>query len=240
MQTKLIVALDFDNRVDALMLIDKLNPTDCALKVGNELFVLLGSDFVRELVQRQFKVFLDLKFHDIPNTVSRAIKAAASLGVWMLNVHASGGLDMMVAAKKAINELEKPPLLIAVTVLTSLSEAALASTGVKMSLQETALHLAKMAQEAGLDGVVCSAAEVAMIKAHCGRDFLTVTPGIRFESNASDDQVRTVTPEQALSVGCDYLVVGRPITRAENPKQVVQKILKLTADLTRRKNAPFN
>lgn len=240
MQTKLIVALDFDNRVDAMMLIDQLNPTDCALKVGNELFVLLGSDFVRELVQRQFRVFLDLKFHDIPNTVFRAIKAVASLGVWMLNVHASGGIDMMVAAKKAIDEFEKPPLLIAVTVLTSLSEAALASTGIKMSLQENALHLAKMAQEAGLDGVVCSAAEVAMIKAHCGQGFLTVTPGIRFESNASDDQVRTVTPEQALSDGSDFLVVGRPITRAENPKQVVQKILKLMADLTRRQNAPFN
>lgn len=225
MENKLIVALDYDNREEALLLVDQLNPKECALKVGNELFVLLGSDFVRELVRRGFNVFLDLKFHDIPNTVSRAVKAAASLGVWMVNVHASGGLEMMMAAKKAIDECEVRPLLIAVTVLTSMKETTLEATGIKTPLHEHALHLAKLAKKAGLDGVVCAAAEVPMIKAGCGESFLAVTPGIRCENHAIDDQSRVITPEQALALGSDYLVVGRPITRADKPLQVVQDML---------------
>lgn len=225
MKNKLIVALDYDNREDALLLIDQLSPNECALKVGNELFVLLGSDFVRELVRRGFNVFLDLKFHDIPNTVSRAVKAAASLGVWMVNVHASGGFEMMMAAKKAIDECEIRPLLIAVTVLTSMKETGLKAAGINTPLHEHALHLAKLAKKACLDGVVCAAAEVPMIKAHCGESFLAVTPGIRSENHAVDDQSRVITPEQALALGSDYLVVGRPITRADKPIQVVQDML---------------
>lgn len=225
MQPKLIVALDYDNRDAALSLVSQLDPKQCALKVGSELFTLLGAEFVRELVHRQFKVFLDLKFHDIPNTVASACHVAASLGVWMLNVHASGGSDMMRAAKKALEHFPHPPLLIAVTVLTSMSETDLASLGVSASLEYHVLHLAKMAQEAGLDGVVCSAYEVSAIKQQCGADFLAVTPGIRLPTDSSDDQSRIITPELAIKAGSDYLVVGRPITRADNPKQIVTDLL---------------
>lgn len=225
MQPKLIVALDYDNREAALSLVSQLDPNQCALKVGSELFTLLGADFVRELVRRQFKVFLDLKFHDIPNTVAHACHVAASLGVWMINVHASGGLEMMKAAKKALDDFTTRPLLIAVTVLTSMNEAELVSVGVRASLDTHVLHLAQMAQEAGLDGVVCSAHEVSVIKQHCGAHFLAVTPGIRLAADSSDDQSRIITPELAIKAGSDYLVVGRPITRAADPKQVVTHLL---------------
>ncbi len=225
LHTKLIVALDFDNRADALSLVDELDPSQCALKVGHESFSLLGPDFVRELVSRQFKVFLDLKFHDIPNTVARACHVSANLGVWMLNVHASGGLDMMRAAREALDEYATRPLLIGVTVLTSMSAEGLASVGVSSTLENQVVHLAMLAKEAGLDGVVCSAHEVPLIKKHCGSDFLAVTPGIRLASNAPDDQSRIITPEAAIKAGSDYLVIGRPITRATNPKQVVADLL---------------
>ncbi len=225
MQPKLIVALDYDNREAALSLVSQLDPNHCALKVGSELFTLLGADFVRELVRRQFKVFLDLKFHDIPNTVARACHVAASLGVWMMNVHASGGLEMMKAAKKALDDCATRPLLIAVTVLTSMDVTELASVGVHASLDTHVLHLAQMAQEADLDGVVCSAHEASMIKHHCGARFLAVTPGIRLATHAADDQSRIITPELAIKAGSDFLVVGRPITRADHPKQVVTRLL---------------
>jgi len=198
MSTPLIIALDFDTRREALSLIEKLNPNQCALKVGSELFTSLGPDFVRELVQKQFKVFLDLKFLDIPNTVARACKASADLGVWMLNVHASGGMDMMIAAKKALENYNTPPLLIAVTVLTSMDQSALSSIGVRAPMDAQVLHLAQMAQTSGLDGVVCSAQEAAMIKSQCGPNFLAVTPGIRMPQQAMDDQSRTTTPQQKI------------------------------------------
>ena len=228
MSLKLIVALDFDDRSTALELVDQLDPTLCALKVGNEMFTLYGADFVRVLIARQFKVFLDLKFHDIPNTVARACKASADLGVWMLNVHASGGLTMMQAARNALVPYgPSRPLLIAVTVLTSLSAADLLSFGVVKPVEKWVDSLARLAQEAGLDGVVSSALEVPTIKASCGQHFLTVTPGIRFTTDGQDDQARVITPARAIKAGSDYLVIGRPITRASNPGQVVLDVLKL-------------
>ncbi len=229
---KLIIALDFDDEISAWTLIDKLDPNSCALKVGSELFTHLGPDFVRALVLRQFRVFLDLKFHDIPHTVAKACIAAAELGVWMLNVHASGGVEMMRAAREAIDSLgTNRPLLIAVTVLTSMTAEQLWELGVRSLLLDHVCQLAKHAKEAGLDGVVSSALEVASIKARCGTDFLAVTPGIRLADDhqaswkAEDDQHRIITPRQAIQSGSDYLVVGRPITRAKHPEQVVQDIL---------------
>ncbi|HEN5664800.1 TPA: orotidine-5'-phosphate decarboxylase, partial [Legionella pneumophila] len=222
MTPKLIVALDFDNQDNALQLVDKLDPDHCALKVGSELFTLLGPQFVKELVRREFKVFLDLKFHDIPNTVAKACHSAAELGVWMINVHAIGGLRMLQAAKESLKAYgQNRPLLIAVTVLTSFEEAELASVGISNSLPEQATHLAMLAREAGLDGVVSSAHEVKIIKQKCGENFITVTPGIRLPNNLKNDQSRIMTPQQAIREGSDFLVIGRPITQASNPYEVV-------------------
>ncbi|AMP89926.1 orotidine-5'-phosphate decarboxylase [Legionella pneumophila] len=227
MTPKLIVALDFDNHDNALQLVDKLDPSHCALKVGSELFTLLGPQFVKELVRREFKVFLDLKFHDIPNTVAKACHSAAELGVWMINVHAIGGLKMLQAAKESLKTYgQDKPLLIAVTVLTSFEEAELASVGISNSLPEQATHLAMLAREAGLDGVVSSAHEVKIIKQKCGENFITVTPGIRLPNNLKDDQSRVMTPQQAIREGSDFLVIGRPITQASNPYEVVSAILR--------------
>lgn len=225
MVSKLIVALDFDNETEALQLVDKLDPRLCSLKVGSEMFTLQGSQFVSRLIAKGFNVFLDLKFHDIPNTVAKACKAAAELGVWMVNVHASGGLAMMKAAREAIEPFgANRPLLIAVTVLTSFSESDLLSIGVTNSLDSQVQKLAIMTQDAGLDGVVSSAHEVASIKKVCGEDFLVVTPGIRPENTKKDDQNRTMTPQCAIINGSDFIVVGRPITKAADPALVVQEI----------------
>jgi orotidine-5'-phosphate decarboxylase len=222
---KVVVALDFDNKEDALAFVDKINPSDCRLKVGKEMFTYFGPEFVKELTNRGFDVFLDLKFHDIPNTVAKAVAAAAELGVWMVNVHASGGLEMMSKAKQALEKYgEKAPLLIAVTVLTSMSEEDLQGLGITRSPAEQVMLLAKLTKEAGLDGIVCSAREAKALKLALGQDFKLVTPGIRPAGAASDDQKRIMTPEQAVDVGVDYLVVGRPITQADNPQQVLQSI----------------
>lgn len=217
--SKLIIALDFENLTKAMALVDKLDPSQCALKVGSEMFTRAGPEFVKSLVNKQFKVFLDLKFHDIPNTVAQACKAASSLGVWMLNVHASGGLAMMQAAKEAILSSDARPLLIAVTVLTSLDEANQATLAHRVE------ELAQLTYKAELDGIVCSAQEVAEIKAKYGPSFITVTPGIRLAQANEDDQKRIATPEFAVRAGSDYLVVGRPITKAKYPLQVVGQIL---------------
>jgi len=226
MSKKLIVALDFDNHSSAMALVNQLDPACCALKVGSEMFTFFGTDFVKALVGKRFSVFLDLKFHDIPNTVAHACKAAAELGVWMINVHASGGLAMMQAARQALTSYgSERPLLIAVTVLTSMSASDLIAAGIHEPLEERVCTLARLAKEAGLDGVVSSALEVPAIKSACGRDFLTVTPGIRLKSNSGDDQVRVMTPEMALKAGSDYLVIGRPITQANNPERVVHDLL---------------
>lgn len=227
MASKLIVALDYHNQRDALHLVEQLDPMNCALKVGSELFTLLGASFVTRLIERQFKVFLDLKFHDIPNTVANACKAAADMGVWMVNVHASGGFNMMAAAKKALDDYgQNKPLLIAVTVLTSFTEDDLVQTGINTPLMEQVKNLAYLARDAGLDGVVSSAHEVKLIKQICGTEFVTVTPGIRLAADGTkDDQSRVMTPVEAVQEGSDFLVIGRPITRAVNPGEVVRTIL---------------
>ncbi|MCA0892198.1 orotidine-5'-phosphate decarboxylase [Microbulbifer agarilyticus] len=221
-----IVALDYDNAEDALAMAGRLDPATCRVKVGKELFTIAGPDLVRKLVASGFEVFLDLKFHDIPNTVAAAVRAAANLGVWMVNVHASGGERMMRAAREALEPLgAKRPLLIGVTVLTSTAEEELAPVGVTRGLNEQVVALAKLAKESGLDGVVCSAREASALKAECGRDFALVTPGIRPAGSAADDQRRIVTPVDAVKGGSDYLVIGRPITGAENPAEALGVIV---------------
>ena len=222
---KVVVALDFDNKQNALSFVDRVSPEQCRLKVGKEMFTHFGPEFVKTLVQKDFDVFLDLKFHDIPNTVAKAVTAAADLGVWMVNVHASGGSRMMTAAKEALGQFgDDAPLLIAVTVLTSMSAEELQELGVSRGLQEHVQHLAQLTKNAWLDGVVCSAQEATTLKSNLGKDFKLVTPGIRPAWAASDDQQRIVTPEQAVSDGVDYLVIGRPITKSENPLEALRKI----------------
>lgn len=215
---KVLVALDFTNRDAVFKLVDQLSPLDCRLKVGKELFTYEGPGLVKELVARGFDVFLDLKFHDIPNTVAGAVRAAAELGVWMVNVHASGGVKMMEAAKQALADFDVPPKLIAVTVLTSTSQADFEAMGGVGSIDEKVLSLASSAASAGLDGVVCSAREVVTLRAALGDEFLLVTPGIRPSGDSLGDQTRVMTPAQALSAGSSYLVIGRPITQASDPK----------------------
>jgi orotidine-5'-phosphate decarboxylase len=223
-ESRLIVALDYPEAAPALALAERLDPALCRLKVGKELFVAAGPQLVRALVDRGYQVFLDLKFHDIPNTVAQACKAAAGLGVWMLNVHASGGLAMMRAAREALEPLHPRPHLIAVTVLTSLSRADLAAIGLDLPPEDQVLRLARLSHAAGLDGVVCSAREAERLRRELGPDFLLVTPGIRPAGSTTDDQQRVLTPIQALRAGADYLVVGRPITRAPDPVAAVQSM----------------
>lgn len=222
---KVLVALDFGNKDEALSFVDKINPSECRLKVGKEMFTHFGPEFVKELVKRDFDVFLDLKFHDIPNTVAKAVIAAADLGVWMVNVHASGGVQMMKKAKEALLPYgDKAPLLIAVTVLTSMGADDLLDLGITKSPAEQVQHLAVLTKKAGLDGVVCSAMEAETLKQLLGKEFKLITPGIRPEGSNADDQKRIMTPRQAIDVGVDYLVIGRPITQAKNPLAVLQGI----------------
>ena len=217
LDSKIIVALDYADATSALRLVDKLDPVLCKLKVGKELFTAAGPALVEKLVEKNFKVFLDLKFHDIPNTVSNACQAASNLGVWMLNVHASGGSAMMQAALEGVDKSNHQPYLIAVTVLTSMNQSTLNEIGIKTSLEEQVLKLAKLTQQCGLHGVVCSALEAQLLKQQLPDNFLLVTPGIRPASASLDDQTRVLTPAQALDVGASYLVIGRPITQATNP-----------------------
>lgn len=221
---KIVVALDFAEASTALAFVDRLDPALCRLKVGKELFTAEGPRFVEQLVQRDYGVFLDLKFHDIPNTVAKACEAACRLGVWMLNVHASGGRAMMEAARNAVDKSAQPPLLIAVTVLTSMDQQALQEVGVAGALQEQVLRLAQLTQASGLDGVVCSAQESPLLRGHLGDDFCLVTPGIRPAAASRDDQSRVVTPADALRQGSSYLVIGRPITQAPNPLAALHAI----------------
>lgn len=225
--SKIIVALDYDNAISAQALVNQLHPDLCKLKVGKELFTAAGPAFVSSLVEQGYDVFLDLKFHDIPNTTAKACLAAANLGVWMLNVHASGGLPMMQTAREALDKanLARPPLLIAVTVLTSMDEPTLHSLGVQRPLTDHVLGLATLTKQAGLHGVVCSAQEAAMLKAALGPEFCLVTPGIRPLAASQDDQTRIVTPTEAMALGAHYLVIGRPITKAANPVSALTTIL---------------
>ena len=226
---RVIVALDFPDMESAVGLAARLDPAACAVKVGKELFTAGGTAIVHELVGRGFRVFLDLKYHDIPNTVAQACAAATRLGVWMMNVHVAGGSAMLLAARdsvaKTATALGRPrPLLIGVTLLTSLDAGDLAATGVTGSAEEQVLRLARLAQASGLDGVVCSAREVATIHAACGKGFKLVTPGIRPAGTAVNDQVRVMTPEAAIAAGADYLVIGRPITAAADPLRALRDI----------------
>ncbi|UXY13723.1 orotidine-5'-phosphate decarboxylase [Chitiniphilus purpureus] len=220
---RVIVALDYPDAAGALAFAARVSPVLCRLKVGKELFTAAGPQLLEQLAARGFEVFLDLKFHDIPNTVAQACKVAASLGVWMVNVHASGGRRMMETTQEALAALSQPPLLIAVTVLTSMDAAGLAELG----LPEPAVQverLARLAHASGLDGVVCSAQEAALLKAACGADFKLVTPGIRPPDASLDDQQRVMTPQAAIAAGSDYLVIGRPITRSADPVATLTQI----------------
>lgn len=224
-KSPVVVALDYENQQEALELVAKLDPNLCRLKVGKEMFTHFGPSFVQQLQQRKFEVFLDLKFHDIPNTTAKAVKAAADLGVWMVNVHASGGRRMMEAARDILQPYgANRPLLIAVTVLTSMEQADLADLGLDVTPDQHVKRLALLTKQAGLDGVVCSAQEAAMLKQACGADFKLVTPGIRPSFAAADDQKRIMTPAQALAVGVDYMVIGRPITKAVDPLAALTQI----------------
>ncbi len=215
--SKIIVALDYADASSALNLVNQLDPSLCKLKVGKQLFTAAGPQLVEKLTSKNFQVFLDLKFHDIPNTVAKACEAASNLGVWMLNVHASGGKDMMQAALEGVDKSRHTPYLIAVTVLTSMSQQNLTEIGVNNTIENQVLSLSKLTKTAGLHGVVCSALEAKLLKQHLPQDFLLVTPGIRPASAGKDDQTRVLTPNQALNMGASYLVVGRPITQAIQP-----------------------
>ena len=214
----ILVALDYDNADDCRRIARQLSPSLCRLKVGKELFTSCGPAIVEELMGMGFEIFLDLKFHDIPNTVAKAVTAAARLGVWMVNVHASGGERMLFAAREAIDAHQgKKPLLIAVTVLTSMAAEDLAAIGVIRSLDEQVLGLARLTKQAGLDGIVCSAREASDLRREFGQSFCLVTPGIRLPDSPADDQRRTLTPVEAIAAGSSYLVIGRPITGAVDP-----------------------
>jgi orotidine-5'-phosphate decarboxylase len=223
---RVIVALDFPDAGAALAMAARLDPALCRVKVGKELFVAAGPAVVERLQASGFEVFLDLKFHDIPNTVAGACRAAARLGVWMLNVHAGGGSAMMRAAREAVAGLPKPPLLIGVTVLTSLSDAELGEIGFAGSASDNVARLARLAAASGLDGVVCSAEEAAMLRDTLGPGFVSVTPGIRLPGDAKGDQSRVVTPEDAVRRGAHYLVIGRPVTQSADPSATLQSIMR--------------
>ncbi len=221
----IIVAVDKHNLSDALTLADSLDPSLCRLKVGKELFTVCGVEVVNAFHQRGFEVFLDLKFHDIPNTTAQAVLSAADMGVWMTNIHASVGMDAMRLCKERLMAGGYDTLLIAVTVLTSMTDANLAELGISRNVTEQVLHLAGLTHQAGLDGVVCSAQESAMLKQRFGTDFKLVTPGIRLDDDAKDDQKRICTPSNALANGSDYLVIGRSITAATDPNEKLKLIL---------------
>lgn len=223
----ILVALDYDTIESARALVKKLDPALCRLKIGKNMFTRFGPDFVRELQQQGFDVFLDLKFHDIPATVASAVRAAAELGVWMVNVHVQGGRDMLRAAVDALKTFpkDKRPLLIGVTILTSLNSDDLAAMDLHESVETLALRYAVIAKECGLDGVVCSAHEAAAIRQQCGKEFVLVTPGIRLENDNKGDQKRVMTPDEAIRAGSNYLVIGRSITTAEKPVDVLKSIV---------------
>lgn len=232
--SRVVVALDYAEAKAALALVERLEPEACRLKVGKELFTAAGPAFVDTLVQRGFDVFLDLKFHDIPNTVAQACKAATRLGVWMLNVHALGGRTMLQAAREAVESGQRRPYLIAVTVLTSMAESDLREVGVAAAPLEEALLLAGLTRDSGLDGVVCSAHEAGQIRDRFGMDFLRVTPGIRLAEDEAGDQKRVMTPALAMQSGASYLVIGRSVTRAAEPLQVLARINSELAALERK------
>ncbi len=221
----IIVALDYPEAAAALAMAQQLDPAQVRVKVGKELFTRSGPAVVDALQALGFDVFLDLKFHDIPNTVAGALRSAAALGVWMVNVHASGGRRMLEASVNALSSARQRPLLTAVTVLTSMGEADLRDIGIDVSPREQVLRLAQLTRDCGVDGVVCSAQEASMLRDACGPDFCLVTPGIRPAGSDAGDQTRVVTPADARTLGVDYMVIGRPITQAQNPTNTVAEII---------------
>ena len=224
MENKIIIPLDLDY-ANAVKLAQELDPKICRLKIGSQLFTSSGPKIVKEFSNLGFDIFLDLKFHDIPNTVYEAVKSSADLGVWMVNVHASGGREMLDAAKKALDGYKNPPLLIGVTLLTSLSEESLIDIGLT-SLPEQVLRLAGLVKEMGLNGVVCAPSDITSIKNKFGKEFLTVTPGIRPSKSNLNDQRRVATPSEAIKSGSDFIVIGRPITESKNPCSALERIHK--------------
>ena len=224
MTNRIIIPLDMEY-TSAVSIADKLDPNICRLKVGNQLFTSSGPKILKTLHDKGFEIFLDLKFHDIPNTVYESVRSAANLGVWMINVHASGGSKMLDASKKALEGFDKPPLLVGVTILTSISEEILTEIGFN-NLDKQVMRLTKLAQRSGLDGVVCAASDASKVKQTCGESFLTVTPGIRPRDADLNDQSRTSTPKEAIANGSDFLVIGRPITGSEDPTNALDNIYK--------------
>jgi orotidine-5'-phosphate decarboxylase len=221
---KIIVALDYPNAKSALALVARLDPKLCKVKVGKELYTAAGPQLIDNINKSGFPIFLDLKYHDIPNTAAAACAAAAALGVWMLNVHALGGRAMLSAASEAIGKAARPPKLIAVTLLTSMGAGDMADVGLVGNPQEAVARLARLAQDCGLDGVVCSPQEAAALRKQCGKDFMLVTPGVRPAGSAQNDQQRVATPRQAIADGANYLVIGRPITGAPDPLEALRRI----------------
>ena len=233
MEKRIIVALDFDTAKQALELLACVDPALCRVKIGKELFTACGPSLVKDVCALGFDVFLDLKFHDIPNTVASAVRVAANMGVWMVNVHASGGLVMMERARQALDSFGSDrPLLVGVTVLTSMAKPDLEQIGVQANPEEQVSKLAFLSRDAGLDGVVCSAAETRVLRAQLPDEFCLVTPGIRRAEDASEDQKRVVGPAEAISSGSSYLVIGRPITRAESPEIALQEFISAIAGLS--------
>ncbi|AEO08623.1 orotidine 5'-phosphate decarboxylase [Buchnera aphidicola str. Ak (Acyrthosiphon kondoi)] len=223
---KIIIALDFCNKKSAMKLVNLLDPSIYYLKIGKEMFTILGCKFIKELQEMGFNIFLDLKFHDIPNTVFNAIKAAADLGIWMLSVHASGGKKMLISAKKALKSFKTPPLLIAVTALTSLKEKELKEIGIQISLTEYILKLSKLSHDCGLDGIVCPGREAKKIKFLFGNKYKIITPGIRIAKDLPYDQNNIITPKKAKELKIDYIVIGRSITMSKNPIKKLDLIIK--------------
>lgn len=230
--TPVIVALDFANEIDTLSFVRRLDPSLCQLKIGKELFTATGRALAEKLIHQGFKLFLDLKYHDIPNTVAHACKVAADMGIWLVDMHASGGRRMMEAAAEAVAHHQHKPYLIGVTVLTSMTDTDLKEIGFTQEPQELVINWAKLVKDSGLDGVVCSAQESALLRQHMGKEFLLVTPGIRLDTqNNQDDQRRIMTPEQALRAGSNYLVMGRPITQANDPVAILRQINNMATHL---------
>ena len=224
MDNRVIIPLDFEYSA-AIDMASNFDPSNCRLKIGSQLFTSSGPKIIKELDSRGFEIFLDLKFHDIPNTVYEAVRSAADLGVWMINVHASGGKNMLEASKNALIDFEEPPLLIAVTLLTSLSENSIQEIGLN-NLSEQVLRLAKLSHECELDGVVCASSDTVIIKKEFGKEFITVTPGIRPDQSKLNDQSRVSTPSEAVKNGSDFLVIGRPITESDDPAGTLKDIYK--------------
>jgi len=221
---RIIVSLDFSDQKEVMDLIQKIDPDKCRLKVGKELFTCAGPALIKKLINEGYDIFLDLKFHDIPTTVVKACCAAADLGVWMINVHAAGGMQMMSMVREEIEKQQHKPLLIAVTVLTSMSDEDLAQVGVNQPVSRQVMNLARLARESNFDGVVCSAHEVKMLRDEFGSEFCLVTPGIRPVGTETNDQHRIMTPAQAIMAGSNYLVIGRPITQAADPLKALLAI----------------